>query len=170
MGLDGSIRKAEPVNPLLTVAIWLSISCGSGKRVHAVSGVSFHVNAGETLGLVGESGCGKSSLGRALMQAPPPSSGSVCFDGLELTTQRGQALRRLRPRLQLVLQDPIAALNPRRWISEIVAEPLEIWSKDDKSRRPALWPGLSRRWGWTSRTWDIAALSSSPGGNASGST
>jgi peptide/nickel transport system ATP-binding protein len=124
------------VNPLLTLSdVVVEFPAGRGKRVHAVSGVSLEVNAGETVGLVGESGCGKSSLGRAIMQAPRPTSGSVRFDGLELTSFRGEALRRIRPRLQLVSQDPVAALNPRRRVADIVAEPLQIWSKDGKSRR-----------------------------------
>jgi peptide/nickel transport system ATP-binding protein len=126
------------VKPLLQVTdLVVEFPADGGQRVHAVSGVSLAVQAGETVGLVGESGCGKSSLGRAILQAPRPTSGSVRFDGLELTSQRGEALRRVRPRLQLLLQDPIAALNPRRRIADIVAEPLEIWSQDDRRQREA---------------------------------
>lgn len=93
-------------------------------RVRAVSDVSLTVRKGENLGLVGESGCGKSSLARAIMQVPPPTSGKVTFGGVELTGLRGGSLRRGRRRMQMVLQDPIASLNPRRRISRIVAEPL----------------------------------------------
>ena len=81
---------------------------------------------GETLGLVGESGSGKSSLARALLQLPPPKAGAVLFDGKDLTQMRGEALRAVRPRLQMIFQDPIASLNPRRKVAEIIAEPLIV--------------------------------------------
>jgi peptide/nickel transport system ATP-binding protein len=108
---------------------------GDGRRVHAVTAVSLSVKAGETLGLVGESGSGKSSLARALLQLPPPQRGSVLFDGQELTTMRGQALRAIRPRLQMIFQDPIASLNPRRKVSEIVSEPLVVTGVSDPAER-----------------------------------
>jgi peptide/nickel transport system ATP-binding protein len=100
---------------------------GSGKKVHAVSDVSLDVKAGETLGLVGESGCGKSTTGRAVMQLPKPTSGHVRFDGTDLTTLRGSAMRRARPQLQMIFQDPISSLNPRRRVKDIVSEGLDIW-------------------------------------------
>ncbi|HQV57558.1 MAG TPA: ATP-binding cassette domain-containing protein [Ilumatobacteraceae bacterium] len=98
--------------------------------VHAVSGISFDVLEGETLGLVGESGCGKSTTGRAVMQLPRPTSGSVKLDGEELTTMDGEELRRKRTKLQMIFQDPISSLNPRRKVHDIVGEGLAIW-KDD---------------------------------------
>jgi peptide/nickel transport system ATP-binding protein len=98
----------------------------SGGKVHAVSDVSFDVVPGETLGLVGESGCGKSTTGRALLQLIRPTAGSVRFEGKELTTMPAGELRRLRPRLQMIFQDPISSLNPRRKVFDIVAEPLHI--------------------------------------------
>jgi peptide/nickel transport system ATP-binding protein len=94
--------------------------------VHAVSDVSLDVKRGETLGLVGESGCGKSTFGRAVLQLTPATSGRVVFDGEDLTGMRGERLRLMRRRLQLIFQDPIASLNPRRRIGDIVAEPLVI--------------------------------------------
>jgi peptide/nickel transport system ATP-binding protein len=98
-----------------------------GHTVQAVSGVSFDLYEGETLGLVGESGCGKSTTGRAVAQVIKPTSGSVSLGGVELTTCRAGALRRERTRLQMIFQDPISSLNPRRRVRDIVAEPLDIW-------------------------------------------
>jgi len=95
--------------------------------VHAVSGISFDIRDGETLGLVGESGCGKSTTGRALMQLPAPTSGSVTFEGTDLTSLAGEELRRLRPRFQMIFQDPISSLNGRRTVNDIVGAGAEIW-------------------------------------------
>ncbi len=95
-----------------------------GRVVHAVDEVSFDLKHGETLGLVGESGCGKSSLARALMQLPPPESGSVKISGEEITGLSSAERRNLRRRLQMVFQDPISSLNPRRRIVELVGEML----------------------------------------------
>jgi peptide/nickel transport system ATP-binding protein len=106
-----------------------------GRTVHAVSGISVDVGEGETLGLVGESGCGKSTTGRAIMQLPAPTSGRVLFDGVDLTTLKGEELRRTRPALQMIFQDPISSLNPRRRVGEIVGEPLLVWSQGDQAAR-----------------------------------
>ena len=100
-----------------------------GGTVHAVSGVDLEVMEGETLGVVGESGCGKSSLGRALLQLPPPTRGSITFEGTELTELRGEALRRIRPRLQMILQDPVSSLNPSRTVHDILAEGPTAWGR-----------------------------------------
>jgi peptide/nickel transport system ATP-binding protein len=81
---------------------------------------------GETLGLVGESGCGKSTTGRALIQLPRPNAGRVRFEGAELTALRGRKLRSVRPRMQMIFQDPISSLNPRRKVEDIVAEGIDI--------------------------------------------
>jgi len=101
-----------------------------GAKVHAVSDVSIDVAAGETLGLVGESGCGKSTTGKAIMQLPRPTSGAVMFDGADLTDMDGRTLRKIRPELQMIFQDPISSLNPRRRVGDIVAEPLRIWASE----------------------------------------
>ena len=97
------------------------------KTVTPVDNVSFTLAHDETLGLVGESGCGKSSLARALMQLPPPTSGTVRISGEDISTQTASARRQLRRRLQMVFQDPISSLNPRRRIGDVVAESLSIW-------------------------------------------
>jgi len=106
--------------------------------VHAVSDVSLEIARGETLGLVGESGCGKSTLGRAVLQLRPAQSGKVLFDGEDLTSMRGEALRKMRRRVQLIFQDPIASLNPRRRIGDIIAEPLVIAGYKDANKRQEL--------------------------------
>jgi oligopeptide transport system ATP-binding protein len=94
--------------------------------VHAVDGVTFDIRKGETFGLVGESGCGKSTTGRAILQLYRPTSGHVYFDGVDLTTLKGEELRRMRRRMQMIFQDPYASLNPRMSIAEIVGEPLVV--------------------------------------------
>jgi peptide/nickel transport system ATP-binding protein len=105
------------------------------RRVQAVSAISLDVAEGETLGLVGESGCGKSTTGRAIMQLPRPTAGRVVFEGRELTALPRSELRRVRRRLQMVFQDPISSLNPRRRVGDIVAEPLVIAGDEDAARR-----------------------------------
>ncbi|HEX6841945.1 MAG TPA: oligopeptide/dipeptide ABC transporter ATP-binding protein [Stellaceae bacterium] len=114
----------------------LVVEYGAGAwRVQAVSDVSFAVRRGETLGLVGESGCGKSTLGRAVLRLSHATAGRVVFDGIDLMRESGEALRRLRRRLQLIFQDPIASLNPRRRVGDIVAEPLIIAGVKDRAER-----------------------------------
>jgi oligopeptide transport system ATP-binding protein len=94
--------------------------------VKAVDGVSFDVLRGETLGLVGESGCGKSTAGRTILQLYKPTAGSVEFEGRELTTLTNQGMREVRRDMQIIFQDPFASLNPRMTVGSIVSEPLTI--------------------------------------------
>ncbi len=108
---------------------------GGGEKVHAVSGISLDLVRGETLGLVGESGCGKSSTGRALVQLPKPTSGRVLLDGVDLTDLPKDKLRELRTSIQMIYQDPISSLNPKRKVGAIVREPLDIWSRGSKDER-----------------------------------
>ena len=103
--------------------------------IKAVDGVSFDIHRGETLGLVGESGSGKSTIGRAVLELDSATEGSVLFDGIELTETKKEALRRLRPRMQIVFQDPHTSLNPRMSIGSIIAEPLREHTSLSKAER-----------------------------------
>src|SRR5210317_779536 len=98
----------------------LEVTFGSGRapRVQAVSGVSFDIARGETLGIVGESGCGKSTTGRAIMQMPPATAGSVLFEGDDLGAMSPSELRLARTRVQMIFQDPISSLKPRRRVRD----------------------------------------------------
>jgi len=94
--------------------------------IKAVDGISFFIKRGETLGLVGESGCGKSTTGRAILQLYRPTGGEVIFDGVNLCELKGEKLRRMRRRMQMIFQDPYASLNPRMTVGNIIGEPLEV--------------------------------------------
>ncbi len=126
--------STSPSDPLIEVD-HLSIKFPVGRsgfwgqhvhHVHAVDDVSFAIERGETLGLVGESGSGKTTLGRAILRRITPSSGSIVFDGQDITAVKGEELRQLRRRMQLVFQDPYASLNPRMTVLDLIAEPLIV--------------------------------------------
>jgi oligopeptide transport system ATP-binding protein len=129
--------------PLLEVedlAVWFPITEGIVLERHtgdvrAVDGVSFTVRRGETLGLVGESGCGKSTTGRAIVRLYKPTRGAIRFDGTDLAGLEGAELRKMRSRVQMVFQDPYASLDPRMNVSSIVSEPLEIHGVSNPKER-----------------------------------
>ncbi len=106
-------------------------------QISAVAGVSLWVDRAETLGLVGESGCGKSTTGRLLLNLIRPTAGQVTFDGMDLTRLSGAALSKARRRFQIVFQDPFASLNPRKTIGATLGEPLSVHFRWDKARRAA---------------------------------
>ena len=139
---DGRHRHAHLRSPDETSCCgsrtWWSSSppAVKGLKVNAVTDVSIDVRQGETLGLVGESGCGKSTTGKAIMQLPPPTGGTVMFDGKDLTARRrARTCASIRTQLQMIFQDPISSLNPRRRVEDIVAEGLTIWKIGDKASR-----------------------------------
>jgi oligopeptide transport system ATP-binding protein len=111
--------------------MWFPITQGIVIQRHigdikAVDGVSFFIRSGETLGLVGESGCGKSTTGRAILQLYRPTEGDVYFEGENLCQLKGEKLRRMRRKMQMIFQDPYASLNPRMTVGNIIGEPLEV--------------------------------------------
>jgi len=126
---------SSDVDALLTVEnLVVHFSVGRKSVVQAVSDISFSVAKGETLGIVGESGCGKSSTGRAILQLPRPTSGRVTFEGKDLSTMTGPRLREIRPRLQMIFQDPISSLNPRQRVADLVGGPLDAHGRPDGRR------------------------------------
>jgi peptide/nickel transport system ATP-binding protein/oligopeptide transport system ATP-binding protein len=120
----------EPLLRIEDLVVHYSVGGGpfsrSDRRIHAVEGVSLTISAGETVGLVGESGCGKSTMARAVVRLLEPTAGRIIVGGVDVTHLGRRALRPLRRELQMVFQDPYGSLNPRLPISEIIAEPLKI--------------------------------------------
>jgi peptide/nickel transport system ATP-binding protein len=122
-------------DPLLSVED-LHVTFQKGNTaVQAVAGISFTMRQGETLGLVGESGCGKTTTGRAIVQVEKATSGRIQFNDTEITSLNRSDLRTLRTQVQMIFQDPISSLNPRRRVTDIVAEPLTIWKIGSKDER-----------------------------------
>lgn len=116
----------EPT-PLLEVKnLTKHFPAAHGKKVHAVNGVSFKLERGETLGIVGESGCGKSSMGRTILKVHEPTSGQIIFDGVDITGLSNRKMFPYRKKMQMIFQDPYASLNPRFTVGEIIEEPMII--------------------------------------------
>ena len=136
-GIGDAHLRPEGQALLRVENLLVEFPAGRGQKVNAVTDVNLDVLPGETLGLVGESGCGKSTTGKAIMQLPPPTSGRVIFEGTDLTKVKGSELRQLRTQLQMIFQDPISSLNPRRRVEAIVAEGLDIWKKATGTERDA---------------------------------
>ena len=147
-------RPPQPGAPLLEVRdlkthfpIRKGVFSRTVGHVKAVDGVSFDVHPGKTLGLVGESGCGKTTVGRSILRLIPPTSGSVRYKGEDFLAYRGEALRRLRRQMQIVFQDPVSSLNPRMTVGNIVGEPIEVHGIARGAARAEMVAGLLHRCG-----------------------
>ena len=140
-GSQASRDAAAPLVEVRDLVKYFPIKGGVLQRtvgqVQAVDGVSFDIRRGETLGLVGESGCGKTTVGRLLLRLLEPTAGSIKFDGVELTTLRGGALKPYRRRMQIIFQDPYASLDPRTPIGDSIGEGLRIHGLGTKAERRA---------------------------------
>ena len=134
-------KGTTPILKVQNLKMYFPIYKGIMRRhvgnVMAVDDISFEINPGETLGLVGESGCGKSSAGRAILRLYDITGGSIQLEGIEISTMKGDALRRLRPEMQMIFQDPQASLNPRMTVGAIIAEPLNEHKKLTKAKTRA---------------------------------
>ena len=136
MAGSGTAHMRNSVDSVLTVRdLTVEFKISKDKVVKAVSGLSFDVVKGETLAVVGESGCGKTTLARAILQLPPPNSGEVIFNGTDLTSLPKENLRSARTSMQMIFQDPISSLDPRMTVQQLIDEPLEIWGRGTREER-----------------------------------
>jgi len=146
---NGTVPPAESREALVSVSGLVKHFPveGSTDVVRAVDGVSFEIFAGETLGLVGESGCGKSTVGRCLLRLIEPTAGHIYFEGQDILALNRKGLREIRREMQIIFQDPYASLNPRMKVGDIVGEPLVIHNQGTKSERRDRVAALLRRVG-----------------------
>lgn len=136
MAGSGTAHMRNTVDSVLTVRdLTVEFRLAKDKIVKAVSGLSFDVVKGETLAIVGESGCGKTTLARAVLQLPPPNAGEVVLNGTDLTLLPKENLRSARTSMQMIFQDPISSLNPRMTVHQLLDEPLEIWDRGTRAER-----------------------------------
>ena len=132
-------KTTEKVRPILEVqGLTKYFEAAKGKKVHAVENVSFTLERGETLGIVGESGCGKSSMGRTILKIHDSTSGKIIFDGVDITKFSNKQMNPYRKRMQMIFQDPYASLNPRMTVGEIIEEPMVIHKMGAPKERKAI--------------------------------
>ena len=136
-GLVRNIEERDRMSQLEVNDLKKYFTSGIIKKhyIKAVDGVSFSINKGETLGLVGESGCGKTTIGRSILRLIEPLSGEVIFNGIDILKLRKKNLRKLRPSMQMIFQDPDSSLNPRMKIGTSIAEPFKLHSTISKDER-----------------------------------
>ena len=139
-----TVRTAAPedgqkTRPILEIQrLTKYFDAAKGKKVHAVENVSFTLERGETLGIVGESGCGKSSMGRTILKIHDSTSGKIIFDGVDITKFSNKQMNPYRKRMQMIFQDPYASLNPRMTVGEIIEEPMIIHNMGTPKERKAI--------------------------------
>lgn len=132
-------EAAQKARPILEVqGLTKYFDAAKGKKVHAVENVSFTLERGETLGIVGESGCGKSSMGRTILKIHDSTSGKIIFDGVDITKFSNKQMNPYRKRMQMIFQDPYASLNPRMTVGEIIEEPMVIHKMGTLKERKAI--------------------------------
>lgn len=132
-------KTTEKARPILEVqGLTKYFEAAKGKKVHAVENVSFTLERGETLGIVGESGCGKSSMGRTILKIHDSTSGKIIFDGVDITKFSNKQMNPYRKRMQMIFQDPYASLNPRMTVGEIIEEPMVIHKMGTPKERKAI--------------------------------
>nr|MCR4630455.1 ATP-binding cassette domain-containing protein [Treponema sp.] len=129
-------QKARPILEIQGLTKYFDAA--KGKKVHAVENVSFTLERGETLGIVGESGCGKSSMGRTILKIHDSTSGKIIFDGVDITKFSNKQMNPYRKRMQMIFQDPYASLNPRMTVGEIIEEPMVIHNMGTPKERKAI--------------------------------